>query len=85
MKISPRDRPIIAAALLLLFLSCLYVPLVDCSYGDGVCLKGGYNWLWKVGSSDAPFYSIDKFRLFVEWVAIAAVLGIAWLYTREKE
>lgn len=84
MNISPRDRLLIAGAFLLLLLSSLYVPLVDCSYEGGVCLNGGYTWLWKVGSSDAPFYSIAKFRLFVEWVALGAVLGIAWLYTRER-
>lgn len=80
MKLGARDRLILAAGLLLILLASLFVPLVDCSYEGGVCLKGGYDWLWKLGSSGTPFYSIDKFRLFVEWVAIAAVTGIAWLY-----
>ena len=80
MNLSARDKLILAAGLLAIFLSCLYAPLVDCSYGDGVCLKGGYNWLWKIGTPAAPFYAIDKFRLFVEWVAIAALTGVAWLY-----
>lgn len=83
MKLSPTDQLILGAAFLLLLVTCIYVPLIDCSYEDGVCIKGGWDWLWTLGSEATPFYSIDKFRLFVEWVAIAALAGIAWTFTRE--
>ena len=53
------------------------MPLIDCSYEGGVCIKGGYNWLWKIGTPAAPLYSVDKFRLFLEWVAIAALMGLS--------
>lgn len=85
MKLTPTDQLILGAAFVLLLISAIYVPLIDCSYESGVCIKGGYNWVWRVGSQAAPFYSIDKFRLFLEWVAIAALCGLAWVFTRPTQ
>ncbi len=38
---------------------------------------------FQIGSPAAPLYSVDKFRLFLEWVAITALVGIFWVFTRD--
>ncbi len=83
MRLSPTDQLLLAVGFVMILVTSIYVPLIDCSYEGGVCIKGGYNWLWKIGSPAAPLYSVDKFRLFLEWVAITALVGIFWVFTRD--
>lgn len=65
------ERSILVAGLVLLVLSCLYLPVLE--YGIGEWSFGGWHWITAEGRR------VDLARLVAEWVCIGALVGIARL------
>lgn len=72
-----RDRRIFVTGLILFLLSCLYLPM-EVTWGDqSVWLQRGWYWITKLGRFGVgDQYRVDTSRLFLEWLAIGAIMAI---------
>ena len=68
---------------ILIFISCIYVPLEYVRVGDGVNTTSefvGFNLLFKSGELDCQ---ISLRTIFVEWTGILVLYLAVWNYFKE--
>jgi DnaJ-domain-containing protein 1 len=77
MNLRRRILLIIVAALIVV--TSIYPPWAHREYARGE-IAGPYEWLW-----NAPDRChVDTARLLIEWLLIAALAGVVWLFTKDK-